>query len=96
MREEGVDLRLVHLGGVEDVVKADIASESVEIGLLPARTEMAGTQGFAQPIAQPGSAGTTNLTLGQGWRGSLCIGTLACRVGVWKVNRPFSGIAPRD
>lgn len=69
MRQEGVDFRFGHFGGVVDVVKVDVASDPMAIGLLRTRTVMARPQGFAQLVKQLGSTGATNLPILKGWKG---------------------------
>ena len=69
MRQEGVDFWFGHFGGVADVVKVDVASNPMAIGLLRTRTVMARPQGFAQLVKQLGSAGATNLPIPKGWKG---------------------------
>lgn len=53
-RQEGVDFRFAYIGGMADVVKVDVAPDTMSIDLLRTRAVMARAQAFPHLINQLG------------------------------------------
>jgi hypothetical protein len=54
VRQEGIDLRLGHLGGVADIVENNEPLHSAAVGVFGAGAAVAGSQGLAQAVEEPG------------------------------------------
>jgi hypothetical protein len=75
LRQEGIDLRLGHLGGVADLVERDEPFHPVAVGLFGAGAAVAGPQGLAQAVEELGLPRLRLSRIGRSaWRTCRCAG----------------------